>query len=231
MSGPARHPGPAGDRAPAPARLHDRVEDGRLLALLAWRLPGAMTVASTASVGGGVGERHWLVNAQVVKDYARHDLAAHGAELAALAGLTGPGVVMLTAADVRRVRSADADGVHVDATVGLTRPTWAAADDEPAAVPAPGTINVVVQLPVRLAPAALLNALCTATEAKSQALLEAGVPGTGTASDAVTVVCPAGGPVEEFAGPRSVWGARLARAVHAAVLTGARRCDADGYPR
>jgi adenosylcobinamide amidohydrolase len=77
-----------------------------------------------------------------------------------------------------------------------------------------------VQLPVRFTEAALLNALCTATEAKSQALFEAGVPGTGTASDAVTVVCPLAGAAEEFAGPRSAWGARLARTVHAAVLAG-----------
>jgi adenosylcobinamide amidohydrolase len=86
----------------------------------------------------------------------------------------------------------------------------------------PGTINVVAQLPVRLADAALLNGLCTATEAKTQALLDEGVPGTGTASDAVTLVCPVDGPVEAFAGPRSTWGARLARAVHAAVLAGVR---------
>jgi len=168
----------------------------------------------------------------VARDYGRYDLAEHGAELAAHAGLTGSGVVMLTAADVRRVQAAEDGGVRVDATVGLTRPTWAAdADDQPVAVPAPGTINIVVLLPVRLQPAALLNALCTATEAKTQALLAAGVPGTGTASDAVTVVCPPDGPAEPFAGPRSIWGARLARAVRDAVLAGAVERDANGYPR
>ena len=197
-----------------------------------WRFPGAMTVASTASIGGGIGERRWLVNAQVARDYRRYDLVEHGAELAARASLTGSGVVMLTAADVRRVQGAEDGGVRVDATVGLTHPTWAAdADDEPVAVPAPGTINIVVLLPVRLQPAALLNALCTATEAKTQALLAAGVPGTGTASDAVTVVCPPDGPAEAFAGPRSIWGARLARAVRDAVLAGAVARDANGYPR
>jgi len=191
-----------------------------------------MAVASTSSVGGGLGERSWVLNAQVARDYARHDLAAHGAELAALAGLRGPGVVMLTAADVRRVEDAVDGGVRVDATVGLTHPTWAAdVDGAVSARPAPGTINVVVQAPVALAPAALLNALCTATEAKTQALIEAGVPGTGTASDAVTVIAPASGVAAEFAGPRSEWGARIARAVHAAVLAGALARDAAGYPR
>lgn len=176
-----------------------------------------MSVASTASAGGGLGLRQWVINAQVRHDYSRRDLDAYGAELAAEVGLAGSGVVMLTAADVHGVRRAEDAGVLVDATVGLTHPTWAADEDDIEAVPAPGTINIVAMLPVRLDEAALLNALCTATEAKTQALLAARVAGTGTPSDAVTVVCPAAGPAEPFAGPRSVWGARLARAVYEAV--------------
>lgn len=187
-----------------------------------WRFAEPVTVASTASAGGGLGERRWVINAQVASDYGRSDLDRHGAELAAGAGLAGPGVVMFTAAAVDRVRSAADGDVHVDATVGLTHPTWAAEPEtQPVHGAAPGTINIVAVLPVRLAPAALLNALCTATEAKTQALLAAGIPGTGTPSDAVTIACPADGPAEPFAGPRSEWGARLARAVHAAVLAGA----------
>jgi adenosylcobinamide hydrolase len=202
--------------------LHSRVEDDRELPLLVWRFDDAMTVASTASCGGGLGVRHWIINAQVPRNFRWRDLQQHGAELAAVANLDGDGVVMFTAADVRAVRSADDGGVQVHATVGLTYPTWAAApDDETAVAPVPGTINIVVTLPVRLETAALLNALCTATEAKTQALLAVGIPGTGTASDAVTVACVTSGPAESFAGPRSTWGARIARAVHEAVLAGA----------
>jgi adenosylcobinamide amidohydrolase len=210
-------PGGKGVEALITAEVHDRVEDGRLLPLLVWRFADPLTVASTASCGGGLGERRWIVNAQVARDYRRRDLHAHGAELAARAGVSGAGVVMLTAADVRRVERAADAGVTVAATVGLTHPTWAAGADDPAAAQLPGTINIVAFVPARLGTAALLNALCTATEAKTQALVEAGVPGTGTASDAVTVACPPDGPAEPFAGPRSVWGARLARAVHQAV--------------
>jgi len=201
--------------------ISSRIEDGRALSMLVWRFAEAMTVASTAACGGGLGERDWIINAQVGHDYRRRDQQRHGAELAAAAGLEagledGAGVVMFTAVDVREVRSAEDGGVRVDATVGLTLPVWAAAPDAAAAA-MPGTINIVAVLPVRLTGAALLNALCTATEAKTQALLDAGVPGTGTASDAVTIACPASGPAEPFGGPRSVWGARLARAVHGAV--------------
>lgn len=208
---------------PSTGSLARRIEDGYELPLLVWRFAEPMLVAATASVGGGLGPRSWIVNAQVASSYHRRDQAGHGAELAALHRLPGDGVVMFTAAHVPGVSRAEDGDVDVEATVGLTHPTWAADGDGAVSVPAlPGTINIVAQLPVRLSDAALLNALCTATEAKSQALLEAGVPGTGTASDAVVIACACDGRAEPFAGPRSPWGARLARAVHAAVLAGAR---------
>jgi adenosylcobinamide amidohydrolase len=190
--------------------------------MLVWSFTQPMTIASTASCGGGLGERRWIINAQVQHDYRRRDLQRHGAELAASADLNGTGVAMFTAVDVRDVLSREDGGVRVDATVGLTLPVWAAAPAVAMAA-APGTVNIVAELPVRLSDAALLNALCTVTEAKTQALLEAGIPGTGTASDAVTIVCRIDGPAEQFGGPRSTWGARLARAVHAAVLAGTQR--------
>lgn len=84
-----------------------------------------------------------------------------------------------------------------------------------------GTVNIVVLVPVRLADGALVNAVATATEAKAQAIRDLGRPGTGTPTDAVTVLCPPDGPAEPYGGPRSRWGGRLARAVHAAVLAGA----------
>ncbi|CAO0825899.1 Adenosylcobinamide amidohydrolase OS=Streptomyces microflavus OX=1919 GN=G3I39_32335 PE=4 SV=1 [Streptomyces microflavus] len=57
-----------------------------------------------------------------------------------------------------------------------------------------------------------------------QALLDAGLDCSGTPTDAVCVAAPEPGPDggEPFAGPRSAWGARIARAVHTAVLAGAR---------
>ncbi|HLT68858.1 MAG TPA: adenosylcobinamide amidohydrolase, partial [Acidimicrobiales bacterium] len=113
-------------------------------------------------------------------------------------------------------------GAWCAATVGLSHPTWAAAPDGEWTPWRPGTVNLVCAVPAPLSDAALVNAVATATEAKAQALLEAAVPGTGTASDAVVVCCPPGG-TEPFGGPRSPWGARLARAVHAAVAEGTAR--------
>jgi len=196
-------------------------------AVLVWRFTTPLRCASSAPLGGGLGERHWVLNAQVPPDYGRLDPAAHLGELARASALAGPGVGMMTAVDVRRWWSAVDGGVDPHATVGVTHPTWAAAAGEggtaeadAAEVPAPGTINVVACLPEPLSDAALVNAVATLAEAKGQALWDAGIPATGTASDALCVACPTGGRVSAFGGPRSRWGARLARAVHRAVLDG-----------
>jgi adenosylcobinamide amidohydrolase len=208
------------------AELTSRREDGDELDVLVWRFRRPMLVASTALVGGGLGPRDWVINAQVINDYRRIDVDVHVAEMAQALGLDGVGVGMLTAASVRRHECSSDEGVYVDVTVGLSHPTWAASDERLASDEVvAGTINVVVFVPVRLDDGAMLNAIATATEAKSQALWEAAIPATGTPSDAVTILCPLEGASTRFAGPRSSWGARLARAVHGSVLAGATRAS------
>lgn len=194
-------------------------------AVLVWQFPNPVAALSSAPVGGGVASLDWLVNIGVTEGYGRTDLDAHARDIADALGLRGTGAALLTAADVRRVVRGEDEDVVVDATVGVTKPTWAADADgshgrRGDAGWEPGTINIVVQVPVALSPAAAVNAVMTATEAKTQALIDAGIPGTGTASDAVLVCWAPALPAEPFAGPRSLWGARIARAVHAAVACG-----------
>ncbi len=196
--------------------------DGTTFPVLVWRFASPTLAISSAAVGGGIGTRSWVVNAQVPRDYTRTDLSAHVREIATANGCAGDGVGMLTAASVDEVDSASEAGVEAWATVGVRLVTWAADADDRAFEWTPGTINVVASLPARCTEAALVNAVMTATEAKTQALFERQVPGTGTASDAVCIVCPASGAAEPFAGPRSPLGAALARVVHAAVAGGIR---------
>ena len=205
---------------------YERTESGRVLPFVAWIPRRPSLAVSSATLGGGLGPCDWVLNATVPHDYDRADPGDHLAELARDAGLGGRGVGLMTAVDVDTVAVGHDAGVQVWATVGIDDPTWAAADPpgwhvaDDARRPAPvGTINVVVAVPVRLADGALVNAALTATEAKVQALVGLGFAGTGTPTDAVCVVCPADGPAEPYGGPRSVWGARVARAVHAAMVT------------
>jgi len=187
---------------------------------LVWPLPPGTVAIASAVLGGGLGPREWVLNAQVGLDYAHADPDCHVASIASGLGLRPAcGVGLLTAASVLDVAVAAEAGVECAATVGLSAPTWAAAAEEATSSWSAGTINLVCWVPAELCGAALVNAVITATEAKSQCLGEAGLAGTGTASDAIVVCSPAGGS-ERYGGPRSRWGSRLARAVHRAVTAG-----------
>lgn len=202
------------------------MERGRPSPVLAWRFTEFRLCISSGPLGGGIGLRRWVINATVPLDYDRRDPDRHVTEIGAALGLHDAGCGLLTAVDVTRHHLAADGGVHAAATVGLSSPAWAAAPDGHFRRELPaqqvGTINVVVAVPVRLSEAALVNAVITATEAKVQALNEVGVQATGTASDAIVVHCPADGAAETYGGPRSTFGAPLARAVHAVVLAGSR---------
>jgi len=190
--------------------------------VLVWRFGVPVRIVASAPHGGGIGTRRWIVNAQVPAAYSRRDPDRHLARLGISLGLAGRGVGMVTAADVRAHTDATDGGVEVVSTVGLGHPILAAAPHDHTPMELVGTINIVILVPERMSDAALVNAVATATEAKAQALRDLGVDATGTATDAVCVACPDNGAAATFGGPRSVWGARLARAVHASVVAGGR---------
>ena len=197
--------------------------------VLLWQFAEPRLCISSGPLGGGIGARDWVLNATVPLDYDSTDPDRHLIEIGGALKLAGTGCGLLTAVDVTRHHLATDGGVHAAATVGLSSPAWAAAPDGHFRRESPsgdeyrvGTINIVVAVPVRLSDAALVNAVATATEAKTQALYELGVRATGTASDAVVVHCPTDGAAETYGGPRSAFGAQIARAVHGAVLEGAR---------
>ncbi|GAB1693969.1 adenosylcobinamide amidohydrolase [Krasilnikovia sp. M28-CT-15] len=196
-----------------------RTEQGCDIPLLVWRLPEPALAVSSAVVGGGIGPCRWVVNATVPMSYDRDDPDVHLREIAAGLGLTGPGVGLLTGVDVADVVAVDDGEVRLWATVGLSAPVQAAAttaEPEPHA----GTVNLVAWVPQQLTGGALVNAVATITEAKTQAIRELGLAATGTATDAVAVLCPPTGPAASYAGPRAPWGRRLADAAFRAVLDG-----------
>jgi len=204
-----------------------REEDGRSAPLLVWRLPGAFPTISSGPLGGGIGPRRWVINATVPMSYDRDDPDAHLAEMATGLGLDGPGAGLMTGVDVARMIETTDSGVRVWATVGLGKPIQAAVPEPVEQDAVVGTVNIIAYVPARLSDAALVNAVATVTEAKAQALTELGYAATGTATDAVCVVVPPDGEPQQYGGPRSRWGAPLARAAYEAVFIGGRHFSSD----
>lgn len=192
---------------------------------LLWQVAVPHRCVATTVTGGGIGDRSWIANINVPLGYDHPDPSQHATELAMALGCSGPGCGLLTGVDVRRFTVGEDAGVEAFATVGPDSVMWAADESAKWADWRPGTINCVVFVPTCLTEAALVNAMTTAVEAKAQALLECRVPGTGTPSDAIVVCAVAGAVVDAsqwYGGPRSYWGARVARAVHRAVVDGIR---------
>ncbi len=214
-------------------------QEGASGPLLLWRFGAPMRSITSASVGGGVTRPKWILNMTVDSEYSRVDPEIHVATVAKDLKLSGIGVGLLTAVDVRTRTMCSVEGASVVATVGVSKPIWAydatrplsslgSPNQEPPKPAPPGTINLVCGVRQTLSDAALVNAISTITEAKTQALFDAGIAGTGTASDAICLVCPdlfntqnnpgARAKAEEiFGGPLSYWGERLAAATYQAV--------------
>ncbi len=193
-----------------------------------------LTVLSSAVVGGGTGEVREILNLHVDERYdgerPHEDLAAAAAEL----GTTGPFVGLMTAASTEYARCAveSAGGVTVAAVVsvglsnassaGVTPPIEAGPADG-AAAPGLGTINVILLVDAALSPAAMVNAVITATEAKTMTLAEwdvrtpDGDPASGTSTDTVVVACTGRGEELCYAGPATPVGWLAARSVRAAM--------------
>jgi adenosylcobinamide amidohydrolase len=199
--------------------VHSDDGAGQQRPVLVWRYGERRRSISTGIVGGGLGEIDWAFNAEVTIDYHHPDPAEHARAIGRELRLAGPGVAMLTAAGVLDVVTTTDGDVTAAATVGISTPAWAAAVDGALNRWSVGTINLACHIPAALSDAALVNAATTLAEAKAQALFELGVPGTGTPSDAFVLTCLPGG-TELYGGPRSRWGAPLARAVHQAVVAG-----------
>ena len=136
-------------------------------------------------------------------------------------------VAFLTSRDVRRYceATAEVEGIsaHAVATVGLsnaervgrrmdyTSRNW-------------GTINVALRLSEGLTQAGLIEAMSIAVQARTAAVMEAGIflPGgtaTGTGTDCVALAAPAG--ANPYAGLHTATGEAIGKAVYQAVHTGA----------
>ena len=205
-----------------------------------------LEVLSSAVSGGGYGRAREILNVHVDDKYdgerPDEDLAAVAAEL----GAGAPFVGLMTAAYTQFARCAVETlgdltvaavvsiGLSNTTSAGVTPPIGLEATGEAggsgaggpeagAAAPRPGTINVILLVDGALTPAAMVNAVITATEAKTMTLgawdvkTPEGDAASGTSTDTVVVACTGRGEELCYAGPATPVGWLAARAVRAAM--------------
>jgi iron complex transport system ATP-binding protein len=184
-----------------------------------------LRVLSSAVHHGGFAEARAVVNLHVGKSDPCTDPAGMIGAFARRASVPAPWVGLLTGAHTERAVLAEeaAGGFHALAvvTVGLSNPV--AAGSSPVATWAASTINTIVVVDADPEPAALVNAVITATEVKGLALREAGLladggrAASGTSTDVVVIAATGRGTPARFGGPASEMGWVVARAVRGAL--------------
>jgi iron complex transport system ATP-binding protein len=119
-------------------------------------------------------------------------------------------------------------GLSNTSNAGLTPPLAAS----------PGTINAILLVDAALRPSAMVNAVITATEAKTMTLAEwdvrtpQGDPASGTSTDSVVVACTQRGEGLSYAGPATDVGWLVARTMRAAITRLCReKVERDGGRR
>mgnify|MGYP001038809005 CR=1 FL=1 len=212
---------------PMPIELLTGVWLHRLPMLLHVESAAPLSCLSSAVWGGGMVQARHILNLGVPSDYRCGEHLADLQEAAQARSIADPFVGLLTAArldDAQVIVERDESAaVAAIVTLGMSHPT--AAGVSPAAQSAgPGTINTIVLVDGRLSPAAHVNALMTATEAKSLVMAEGSVRtpeghlASGTGTDALVIACTGRGLCFEYGGPVSRIGALIGRAVRAATL-------------
>ncbi|HZL64578.1 MAG TPA: adenosylcobinamide amidohydrolase [Thermoleophilia bacterium] len=183
-----------------------------------------LATLSSAIIGGGFAEVRDIVNMHVddLGEDARpeDELRAFVASL----GVAAPWVGLMTAAKTENARLAQAtDGLSVASVVSVGLSNRACAGLSPPAAVSLGTINAIAVIDAALTPAAMVNAVITATEAKAMALLAwdvrtaDGLPASGTTTDSVVVACTRRGAALDYAGPGTFVGWLVAHTVRQAI--------------
>ncbi len=187
-----------------------------------------LRVLSSAVHLGGFAEARAVVNLHVRKHDPCADPSAMIEAFARRAQVPTPWVGLLTGALTERAAVGEESAAGLAAiavvTVGLSNPV--AAGHSPIATWTASTINTIVVVDADPEPAALVNAVITATEVKGLALrgaglvVEDGVAVSGTSTDAVVIAATGRGVRARFGGPASEMGWVVARAVRAALDRG-----------
>jgi iron complex transport system ATP-binding protein len=193
-----------------------------------------LTVLSSAVAGGGFGSTREILNVHVDDQYDGERPDDDLAVIAAKLGVAEPFVGLMTAAYTEFARCAVESsgdltvaavvsvGLSNTSSAGVTPPIGAGLASD-AAVAGAGTINIVLLVDGTLTQAAMVNAVITATEAKTMTLAAwdvktpEGDAASGTSTDTVVVACTGRGERLSYAGPATPVGWLAGRTVRAAM--------------
>jgi adenosylcobinamide hydrolase len=184
-----------------------------------------LIVLSSAIVGGGVIRVRYLLNRHVHHDYNCLDPVADLIAFARNQGISEAFVGQMTAVSLQKARAVTlrAESLTVAAvlTAGLSNATTPGLS-----VPVTlgsGTINMILLIDACLTPAAMVHAVITATEVKTQVLMARGIrtlegyAATGTSTDAIAVASTGRGTPLTYAGPVTLVGWLIGRCVRTAL--------------
>lgn len=183
---------------------------------------------------GGFSECRYLINRQVSKNYCCDDPVLEMEQFLQGAGLAPTETAgMLTAARVADAGRCEAEdsGIRVSTivTAGLSNPARAGSRRERQSL-FPGTINTIVIVEAAMTDSAMVNAVITATEAKTAALQDLRVQAgdgegtaTGTTTDAIIIAATQTGRACQYAGTATLLGHMIGRTVYEAAYSSAQR--------
>ncbi|MFZ5649175.1 MAG: adenosylcobinamide amidohydrolase [Bacillota bacterium] len=190
-------------------------------------------VVSSAVLGGNLRQARCIINHSVDKDYHGSDPEDDLRQVALRLHLGLDALGMMTAVSVMHtVLSHERQNnlsVATLCTAGIGNP--GVAGEPVSRVQSwyqPGTINLILLIDGNLTDAAMVNAVITATEAKTRALFKSrvilpdGEPVTGTTTDAIVVACTGRGDPLRYAGTATGLGCLIGRTVYKAVLQGVK---------
>ncbi|HTI15943.1 MAG TPA: adenosylcobinamide amidohydrolase [Dictyobacter sp.] len=192
----------------------------------------AWYTVSSAVVGGGFQSTHTIINRHVPRNYYCTSPAQDLQGFALSLHVREPFVGMLTGVpiDGTRIVTLRQDDITVASiiTAGVGNAVTSGVSEPLPFVP--GTINITVLVDAQLVPAAMVNAIITATEAKVGVLVDchvqspAGTFATGTSTDAIVVACTGRGDALPYAGPGTDVGYLIGRSVRQGLMKALEPC-------
>jgi adenosylcobinamide amidohydrolase len=211
------------------------------------RLSDEHVLTSWAPVGGGVCRArvvawHEVEGAELAPPIDAAQLLADRLAARGLGGAVGLLTARRLDRHVRAISRRDGITAEVVATVGLGNQLRVGDPPEIERAAAAGTINILCRLSTPLSPAAALEALSIAAEARTVAVREAAVPSqrtgrfaTGTGTDCIVIAAPIGERGATHAGKHTAIGHVIGAAVAEAIAQGVegwladQRVDGGGF--